>query len=85
MITTTGTQFTRNFGRFRAAAHKEPVSVTSHGNEDLVVISMDEYKRLKSRDRVALFAWELSPKDIVALQRDDIPEETAEYDHELEG
>ena len=85
MITVAGAKFTKQFGRFRAVAHREPVSVTSHGNEDIVVISADEYKRLKSRDRIALFASELRPDDIAALQRDDIPEESAEFDHELEG
>ncbi len=63
MITVNGSKFAKQFGRYRTVAHREPVSVTSHGNEDLVVISADEYKRLKSRDQTALFAWELNEDD----------------------
>lgn len=84
MITVTGTKFTKNFGRYRTAAHSEPVCVTSHGNSDLVVISTKEYERLKARDQEALFAWDLSSNDIAALQRDDIPEESKKFNSEMD-
>ena len=84
MITVSSAKFTKNFGRYRTAAHKEPVSVTSYGNEDLVVMAADEYKRLKARDQEALFAWELKPDDIAAIERDDNPESSKAFDDELD-
>lgn len=84
MKTVSGAEFSKNFGRYRMAAHKEPVFVTSYGKEDLVLMDVSEYQRLKARDRQALFAWELNSNDIAALQKDDIPTTSKEYDHELE-
>ena len=83
MIEVKATEFQNKFGRYRALAHHTPVWITSHGNPDLVVISVQEYKRLKSRDRQALHAWELSSDEVAALAASDIPEESAEFDHEL--
>ena len=85
MRTVSGSTFAKQFGRYRIVAHREPVSVTSHGNEDLVLLSADEFKRLKLRDQTPLFAWELTSEHIAALNHDDIPEETAEFNRELEG
>ena len=84
MIEVKATEFQNKFGRFRALAHQGPVSITSHGNPDLVVISAEEYKRLKSRDRQTFHAWELTSDDISALAATDVPEESAEFNHELE-
>ncbi len=84
MIEVKATEFQNKFGRFRALAHQGPVSITSHGNPDLVMISAEEYERLKSRDRQALHAWELSSDDISTLAATDVPEESAEFNHELD-
>ena len=84
MMEVNATEFQSKFGRYRALAHQRAISITSHGNPDLVVISAQEYKRLKSRDRQALNAWELSSDDIEALAATDIPEAFAAYDNELE-
>ena len=83
MIQVKATEFQNKFGRFRTLAHRGPVSITSHGNPDLVMISAQEYKRLKSRDRQTLHAWELSSDDISALAATDVPEESAEFNDEL--
>jgi len=58
MVTVTAAELQRQFGRYRDLALKEPVSITHHGRETLVVLSADEYRRLKSLDdRQALYAW----------------------------
>lgn len=84
MIEVKATEFQNKFGRYRALAHHTPVSITSHGNPDLVVISAQEYKRLKSRDRQALHAWQLSSDDMAALAATEVPEESAAFNRELE-
>lgn len=50
MATTTAAEFQKQFGKYRDLALSEPVTVTHHGRESLVIISADEYKRLKSFD-----------------------------------
>ncbi len=84
MIEVKATEFQNKFGRFRAMAHHAPISITSHGNPDLVVISAREYERLKSRDRQTLYAWEISSDDIAALAATDVPSESAAFNDELE-
>ena len=83
MVTITAAELQKKFGRYRDLAIREPVSVTHHGRESLVVLSADEYKRLKALDtRQAVFPWEL-PDDLVkALDTAEIPAEAAEFDHE---
>jgi len=66
MVTVTSAQMQKQFGRFRDIAQREPVTITNHGRESLVMISADEFKRLKALDtRKAYYAHEL-PDDIVA-------------------
>ena len=48
----------------RELALKESVSITHHGRETLVVLSAEEFKRLKALDtRQAFYAWEI-PEDL---------------------
>jgi PHD/YefM family antitoxin component YafN of YafNO toxin-antitoxin module len=85
MITVTAAELQKQFGRFRDIAIREPVSVTHHGRDSLVMLSSDEYNRLKSLDtRAAAHPWEL-PEDLVnALNEAEPPEFTKQFDHELE-
>ena len=66
MVTVTSAEMQKQFGRYREIAQREPVSITNHGRESLVMISADEFKRLKALDtRQTYYAHEL-PDDIVA-------------------
>jgi len=82
MVTITAAELQNHFGRYRDLAQREPISVTHHGRESVVMLSADEYKRLKSMDsRQALYPWEL-PEDIVAeLEKGYQGEPTPDLDH----
>lgn len=83
MVTITAAELQKQFGRYRDIALREPVSVTHHGRESLVVMSADEYKRLKSFDnRQALYAWELPEDAVKALAEVEIPDDGEQFDHE---
>lgn len=58
-IATAG-EVSKAFGRFSRRALVEPLTITNRGDEALVLMSMQEYARLKSRDRVALAIGEVS-------------------------
>lgn len=75
-------EFLKAYGRISETALREPVSITNHGRERLVLLSAEEYRRLKRNDRVALSVWELSEEDIRALEASDAPPEAAQFDHE---
>ncbi len=70
MVTITAAELQNHFGRYRDLAQKEPVSVTHHGRESIVVMSADEYKRLKALDtRQAYFAHELPDHIVEELEK----------------
>jgi prevent-host-death family protein len=83
MITVTSAEFQKSVGRYGEAAQREPVAITNHGRESLVLLSAEEYHRLKRQDRRAYYVWELPEEELRALATAEAPEEAARYDHEL--
>lgn len=77
-------EFLRSYGRIVETALREPVAITSHGRERLVLLAADEYERLKANDRASLHPWELSDSEIRALELSEAPAEADEFDHEVE-
>jgi prevent-host-death family protein len=84
-VSVTSAEFQKNFGRYREAAIREAITITNHGRDSLVLLSADEYRRLKKRDREVLHVSELSDEDIEAIRTAEIPEAFAAFDHELES
>jgi prevent-host-death family protein len=66
-LTVSAGEFQRNFGRYQDEALKHPVTITSNGRERLVVLSVEEYERLKRRDRRVLKMSELSATELAAI------------------
>lgn len=64
MVTVTAAQLQKQFGKFRDLALTEPVVVTHHGRESLVVLSSEEYKRLKAMDERATMPVSDLPDDL---------------------
>lgn len=83
MISVTSAKLQKSFGRYSEAAQREPVTVTSHGRESLVLLSAEEYRRLKRLDRRALYPWELDEQALGALEKAEPLAEAAQFDHEL--
>ncbi len=83
-VSVSSAAFQKNFGRYKESVIREPVTITNHGRDSLVLLSADEYRRLKSRDREVLYVAELSQQDIDAIISAETPEELAAFDHEVE-
>lgn len=84
MVKITAAELQKQFGRYREVAIREPVSVTHHGRDSLVILSADEYRRLKALDdRKAVHPWELPDDLALALETAAPPEATREFDHEI--
>lgn len=83
MISVTSAEFQKSFGRYREVAQREPVAITSYGRDSLVLLSAEEYRRLKQRDRRALHPWELDEDALKALEAAQPPAEAAGFDREL--
>jgi len=85
MITISSVEFQRNFGRYQDVALTEPVAITRNGRERVVVLSVDEYQRLKRRDRQVLGLEDLTEADLQAIRAAEPPSEAAAFDHEVAG
>lgn len=74
----------RNFGRFKELAQRTPVEVTSHGRDSVVLLSAEEFARLKALDdRQALYAHELPAEMLKALKTAKPPASSKVFDREL--
>ena len=77
-------EFQRNIGLYQDKALSEPVFVTRNGRERTVLISVEEYTRLKQRDREALRVEELSAEEITAIAHTEMAAEHSHLDSELD-
>jgi prevent-host-death family protein len=82
-VRVTSGDFLKSYGRIVETALREPVSITSHGRERLVLLAADEYRRLKDQDRRPVYPWELSDDALRALELSEPPAGAAEFDHEV--
>ena len=85
MAKVTSTQFIRTPGVYQDQAQREPVVITKHNREHTVLLSAQEYHRLKRRDRQVFRIGELAEADIAAIAAVEAPAAAAAFDHELEG
>ena len=81
----TTADFIKHYGSLADRALAEPVTITKNGRDRLVVISADEFARLKSRDRTAVRPEELSAAEIDLIAVAEMPTEHAALDDELKG
>jgi prevent-host-death family protein len=76
-------EFQRHIGRYQDVALTQPVAVTRNGRERTVLISADEYHRLKRRDRQVMTLADFTDADIAALESTRAPESSKAFDDEL--
>jgi prevent-host-death family protein len=76
-------EFQRNIGRYQDLALRHPVAVTRNGRESTVLISSEEYQRLKRRDRQVLGLEDFTDADLKALEAACPPAEARAFDPEL--
>lgn len=72
--------------RFRALSDRalsEPVTITTEEGGQLVLVSAEEYARLRRRDRRAVAAEDLTDAELDLIARAEMPAEFAYLDAEL--
>lgn len=82
MPSVTSRELKQNYGRYRVKAHQEPVYITNHGKDDLVLLSVDEYNRLRQLEKRAFYVTELTDDDLTAFDHVEIPDEAKAFNHE---
>jgi prevent-host-death family protein len=75
--------FQRNIGRYQDIALRQPVAVTRNGRESCVLISVEEFNRLKRRDREVLRISQFTEQDAENIRISHAPVEAQAFDDEL--
>jgi hypothetical protein len=84
MIRMTEIEVQRGFRALADRARREPVAITTtDGREELVVLSVEEYARLKRRDRRVGLTEDLPDEWVEAVRNAKVPDEFAALDAEL--
>jgi len=83
LLKVSAAEFQRNIGRYQDLALRQPVAVTRNGRESCVLLSTEEYRRLKRRDREVLGIEDFTEADAAAVRRAEPPAESAAFNHEL--
>lgn len=81
-LTVSAAEFQRNIGKYQDIALTRPVTITKNGRERTVLLSAEEYTRLKRRDRRVLNTDELSGQQLDAVRAASLPAGSAGLDDE---
>jgi prevent-host-death family protein len=84
-VTLSASEFQDRVGEALDRSLSQPVLITKHGRPRNVVLSYDEYERLRARDRRAVRAEDLTDEDIAALEASEMAPGYGHLDAELEG
>lgn len=79
----TAAEFQQDFKALSDKARQEPVVITREGRDSLVVISAEQWERLKQRSRNVGLTNELPEEWVEAVRRAQVPDKFAHLDDEL--
>ena len=79
----TTADFIKHYGSLADRALSEPLTITKNGRDRLVVLSAEEYARLKRRDRRVVQAGDLTDEEVALIAAAEVPAEHAHLDAEL--
>jgi PHD/YefM family antitoxin component YafN of YafNO toxin-antitoxin module len=78
-------EFIKNYGTLADKALQEPVTITKNGRDRLVMLSADEYSRLKRRDRRVVKLEEFTDDELAAMSEAIITMKDDGLEAELKG
>ena len=85
MIKVTAAEAQKQFGLYTERAQREPVTVTKHGRDSIVMISVEAYERLKALYAPTAYHVSEAPEEFIrALETARAPEWTHMYDKEMD-
>jgi prevent-host-death family protein len=76
-------EFQKKFGSLADKALTEPVTITRNGRDRLVLMSVEEYDRLKRRDRRVVLLEDFTDEEMALIAQAEVPAEYAYLDAEL--
>lgn len=79
----TSSEFQQAFGSLSDRARREPVVITKHGRDSLVIMSAEEWERLRKHDRRVGLTSDLPEEWREAVRDAKVPDEYAHLNDEL--
>jgi PHD/YefM family antitoxin component YafN of YafNO toxin-antitoxin module len=76
--------FIKNYGTLADKALSEPVVITKNGRDRLVVLSAEEYARLKRRDRRVVRLEDFTDEEMALIARADADQRPEDTDLDAE-
>jgi prevent-host-death family protein len=83
-VTLSASEFQDRVGEALDRSLSQPVLITKHGRPRNVILSYDEYERLRARERRAVRAEDLTDEDIAAIEASEMTPGYEHLDAELE-
>jgi PHD/YefM family antitoxin component YafN of YafNO toxin-antitoxin module len=83
MVRISSGELQRKSGYVQDLALVEPVTITNNGRDRLVMMAIEEYHRLKRRDRQVMTLDDFTAADLEAIRSAEPPAEAAAFDHEV--
>ena len=78
-------EFIKNYGTLADRALSEPLTITKNGRDRLVLVSIEEYARLKRRDRRVVLTEDFTDEEMEMIANSKVPPGHEHLDAELEG
>ncbi|MEI7668620.1 MAG: type II toxin-antitoxin system Phd/YefM family antitoxin [Pseudomonadota bacterium] len=79
----TATEFQNSVGMFSDKALREPITITKQGRDHLVLLSAEEFMRIKSYERKTGLTGDISEEMLEAVIAAKPPAEAAIFNHEV--
>ena len=85
MLRVPTSEFQRNIEHYQDVAQREPVALIDGDAARCVVLSAEEYDRLKRRDRRVITVEEMTDEDLELIKNSKMPPGYEYLDAELDG
>jgi PHD/YefM family antitoxin component YafN of YafNO toxin-antitoxin module len=82
-VTVSEAEFHRDVGLYQDIALTKPVTITKNGRVWIVLLSAQDYVRLKRRDRRVIEAGELSERQVDVIRNARIPDRFADLGRKI--
>jgi prevent-host-death family protein len=76
-------EFQKRFDVLSDKALTEPLTITRNGRDQLVLLSVEEYERLRRRDRRVVLLEDFTDEEMALIATAEVPSEYAYLDDEL--
>lgn len=83
MMRVSSADFIKNYGKLADQALAEAITITRDGRDRLVLLSVEEYSRLRRRDRKVVATGDLSLEDLRLISEAEVPPGHDHLDREL--